>query len=296
MKALDPREAEIREALVAIAVNTVVWILRLFFGIIVNSLALIAEAWHSFSDNITSIMVYLGGKLGSKPPDKNHPYGHGKIADLATMFMGLALIIIGISISYESIQRFLSGYSIALQFLGPALIVIIITGVIKEVLARYALRLYRVSGSSLCYADAWHHRVDALMSIVVLISFIGIAFLNTYLLDISSAIVIAILLGYEGGKVFAGSTSILIDTVPMGIETQIIKIAKSITGINEIHDVKARSYGGNMYVEIKVHVDPKLSIEEAHEIAHKIEEKVKSGIPNVKEVLIHIEPSSQHED
>ncbi|ADM27851.1 cation diffusion facilitator family transporter [Ignisphaera aggregans DSM 17230] len=285
-----------REALVAIMVNTIVWILRLIPGILVNSLALIAEAWHSLSDNMTSIMVYLGGRLGSKPPDKEHPYGHGKIVDLATLFMGLALIVIGISILYESIQRFLSGYSIALQFLGSALIVVIITGIIKEFLARYALKLYRISGSMLCYADAWHHRVDALMSIAVFVSFVGIIFLDTYLLDILSAIIIAVLLGYEGGKIFVESVSIIIDTIPKGIEARIMDIAKSVTGVDEVHDVKARSYGGKMYAEIKVHVDPKLSIEEAHEIAHKIEEKVKSGIPNIEEVLVHVEPSSEHED
>jgi len=227
-------------------VNTLVWAVRLVAGVLVNSLALIAEAWHAFSDNVTSVMVYVGGRLGSKPPDKDHPYGHGRIADLTTVFMGLALVAVGTSVLYESVQRFLQGYSIALQFLGPALAVVIATGVVKEVLTRYALKLYRISGSPLCHADAWHHRVDALISLAVLASFAGVTLLNTYLLDIASAAVIAILLGYEGGRIFVKSAAAVIDTMPRGIEARIAGIARSVRNVNEVHDVKARNYGGYM--------------------------------------------------
>jgi len=292
---VDPRRAEMREATYALLVNSIVWIMRLLIGILINSLSLIAEAWHSFSDNITSMIVYIGGRLGSKPPDEEHPYGHGKIADLATVFMSSSLIGIGVLILYESLERFLTGYFIVYDFLGYGLFIVVATGLLKEILARYALKLYRLSGSTLCYADAWHHRVDASMSIVVLLSFIGFIVFNTNILDLAGTFLISGLLIREGVKIFLESSKTVIDTTPVEMKTRIREAALEVPGVIYVHDIRVRNYGGKLYVDMKIHVDPTISLSDAHNIAHSVEKKVKSAINSVEEVLVHCEPGSKHD-
>jgi len=283
-----------REAVAAIIVNTAVWLLRLVFGILTNSLTLIAEAWHSFSDNVTSLIVYVGGRMGSKPPDREHPYGHGRVADLATVLMGSALIVIAGSILYESVQRFLSGYSVAFEYLGAALVVVVLTGAVKELLARYALRLYRLSGSALCLADAWHHRVDALMSFAVLFSFAGFVLAGTNLFDLAGASAISALLAYEGSRIFFESAKVIVDTIPKNLEPRIREAAHRVPEVMDVHDIRVRSYGGKLYVDMKIHVEPGIDVERAHDVAHRVEKEVKASLKDVEEVLVHVEPSTEH--
>jgi len=291
---LDPREAEVREAAAALIANTAVWALRLVAGLLVNSLALVAEAWHSMSDNATSIIVYLGGRLGAKPPDSEHPYGHGKIADLATVLLSLALMAIAAAILWEAVDRFRSGYSVALEYAGVALVVVAVTGLVKEVLARYALKLYKQSGSTLCLADAWHHRVDALTGFAVLASLAGFTLLGTNFLDLLAALTITALLVYESVEIFAESAKVVIDTTPKSVAKEAERIALSTPGVETVHDIRVRSYGGRVYIDMKLHVNPEASVAEAHEIAHRVEEKIKEKLKSVAEVLVHVEPSSEH--
>jgi len=132
----------------AIVINTFVWILRLVAGVLSSGSALIADAWHTMSDNASSVIIYLASKIASKPPDKLHPYGHGKSVDVATFIMGLILLAITAFLTFESINRVISGYSIIAEYTLLAVNVLVLTCVMKELLARYALRLYKITGVS----------------------------------------------------------------------------------------------------------------------------------------------------
>ncbi len=138
----NPREAEVREALVAIGVNTAVWLARLVMGLMTGSMALIADAWHALSDNITSAAVLIGSKVASKPPDESHPYGHGRFADVVSLVIGLGLVGLAAYIVFEAVTRFVAGYTIVSAYAEVAIAVVTATSLAKEGLARYALRLH----------------------------------------------------------------------------------------------------------------------------------------------------------
>ncbi len=297
MQYIDPRWAEKREGLVSIVVNVFVSLARLLVGVFSGSSALIAEAIHSFSDTATSTIVIVGGYTAAKPPDKEHPYGHGKLADILSLFLGLALVGISIFIALNSITRFVQGYIVVMDYAVLGIIVICVTSIVKEYIARYALKLHRDSGSTLCRADAWHHRLDALLGLAVLPVFvllyidIGIA----RIVDILSAILISSFICREGIEIMRESIATLIDEIKQDIVEKVESIARSLDEVAEVHDIRARSYGGYIYVEMKIHVDPSKSVEEAHRISEEIERKIKSLDRRVVEVLIHIEPTTKHD-
>jgi len=116
-------------------------------GLLSGSSALVADAWHTMSDNASSVIIYLAGKIASKPPDELHPYGHGRSVDVATFIIGLILLVITAFLTYESINRVINGYSIIAEYTLLAASILVLTCVMKELLARYALRLYKDTGS-----------------------------------------------------------------------------------------------------------------------------------------------------
>jgi len=291
----DPRKAEVQEAKVAFAVNLVVWFIRVFLGLLVGSVALIADAWHALTDNLTTIIVFISSKLANKPPDKEHPYGHGKIADIGTLIMSLIILLIAVYIAYESVIRFLQGYTYIEEYVVIAIIAVLITSLMKEILARYAIKLYRTSNSLLCLADAWHHRIDALTGLGVAIVFLSISITKLYVIDLITALTIAVLIFYEGLDIFRKASLALIDTTSLPIAKKINEIASKIEGIKYVHDIRIRNYGGYYVVDLKIHVLPELSVEEAHDLAHKVEELIKNEIGRVKEVIVHVEPLGREE-
>lgn len=293
----DPREAEVREALVAMSVNTAVWLARLVMGLMTGSMALIADAWHALSDNITSVAVLVGSRVASKPPDESHPYGHGRFADVVSLVIGLGLVGLAAYIVFEAVTRFVAGYTIVSTYAEVAILVVIATSLAKEFLARYALKLHNLSGSPLCRADAWHHRVDALTCLAVIPVFIA-SLLGEWsaLTDLAASALISALLAKEGFEIVKDATLDLMDTSRKELIRIVERAALSVDGVEEVHDVRVRSYGGMYYVDMKIHVGPDLSVEEAHRVAERVEETVKRalGPGRVVEVLIHYEPTTPH--
>jgi len=289
----NPRKAEEAEAITAILVNTAVWAARLAAGFLTNSIALIADAWHSMSDNVTSVAVLTGSKLASRPPDKEHPYGHGKIADLVSLFMGLALVVVAAYVAYEAVRRSLGGYAIEQSYVLPALAVVATTSLVKEGLARYALRLARSSGSPLCRADAWHHRVDALVGLAVVPSLASYMLTGTTIVDLAAGIAIGLAIGREGFRIVKEASSTLIDSLDSRVESLVKDVARGVEGVEHVHDVRVRSYGGFYFVELKLHVSPNIDVAKAHEIAHTLEDRVRERERRIVELTTHIEPSGE---
>ncbi|MDI9619431.1 MAG: cation diffusion facilitator family transporter [Candidatus Nezhaarchaeota archaeon] len=293
-KRLDPRCGERLEAKVSIVVNVVLWAVKLAVGFVVNSVALVADAWHTMSDCVTSIIVFTSSKIASKPPDKDHPYGHGKAADIGSLLMSIALIGIACYVIYEAMARLYGGYSIYLSFMPLALCVFAVTGLVKEGLARYSLNLSKRTGSLLLKIDAWHHRVDALASLTALPPMVVYAFSGTILIDVFTAIVVGILILYEGVRFAREASSTLMDATVTRIEEITKEISGSVNGVFHVHDVRVRCYGGEYFVELKVHLPPEMSIDQAHELAHELESMIKRKDKRIVEVVTHVEPSTPH--
>ncbi len=293
---LDPRTAEHREAVVAMIVNVGVWLSRLLVGILSGSYALIADAWHALSDTATSALVLISSRIAAKPPDEEHPYGHGRAADIASLMLGLALIALSLFLILSPFTGSLHRHEIVAEFAMTAVLVVGLTSIVKEALARYALYLYNISGSMLCRADAWHHRLDALLGIAVLPVFVT-AIISPHIapyVDLACSLLIAGLIAKEGIEIVYEATSVLSDATRRDIVEKVLHIVNTVPDIVEVHDVRVRTYGGYIFIEMKVHVDPRKTVEEAHRLCEELEAKIKELDKRVLEVLIHIEPTTRH--
>ncbi|TVR71729.1 MAG: cation transporter [Marinilabiliales bacterium] len=151
----------------SIAGNTVLFAFKLWAGLVTGSVALIADAWHTLSDSVSSVILLIGIYVSSKPADNEHPYGHGRAEVIASLFIGLILVLIAINFLYESVNRIITGETVIFGYL--AITVTAISLVVKEIMAQISFYASRNEGSKALFADGWHHRSDAFTSLIILV-------------------------------------------------------------------------------------------------------------------------------
>ena len=277
------------EGWLSIIVNVLLFILKYWAGIVTGSVAIIADAWHTLSDSVTSIIVIVGAKASNKPPDEEHPFGHGRSEIIGSIMIGVLLAVVGFDFILESVERLKGGEST--QFGTIALVVTIVSILMKEGMAQYAFWAARKTGSKSLKADGWHHRSDAFSSVVILI---GI-FLGPYFwwMDGAMGIIIAILLFIGTYQILKDAISTLLgnDADPELIE-QIKQISSSCCEVDlNLHHFHLHHYGNHQELTFHIKLDGKMSLEESHDIATKIEEKIQDKL-NIT-ATIHMEPSNK---
>lgn len=286
------REA-IKASYFSIAGNTLLAIVKFLTGIFGNSYALIADAIESTTDVFSSILVLLGLRYASKPADENHPYGHGKAEPLFTFMVVGFLIVSATVIAYESIDNINTPHKTPKAYTLLVLAVIII---IKEIFYRFISKKSDETKSSVLKADAWHHRSDAITS---LMAFIGIS--------------IALVMGpgYENADdwaaLFASGfilyNAYLILRPALGevmdehmhdeIEVEIRKIAHANPGVTETEKCYIRKTGMTYHVDLHIAVAANITVKEGHDIAHKVKDDILEQLPEIADVLIHVEPDDE---
>ncbi|MBN1118493.1 MAG: cation transporter [Bacteroidales bacterium] len=283
---MDKKKAGYLEGLISIVVNTGLFILKLWAGIVSGSIALTADAWHTLSDSFSSIIVIIGVKLSSKKPDREHPFGHGRWEQIAAIFIGFLLGIIAYDFFKNSIIEFKNEESA--NFGALAIIATIASIVIKEGLAQYAFSIGRKTGNLSVKADGWHHRTDALSSVVVLI---GIFFTNRFWwIDSVLGIIIALMLFYAAFEIIKDAITKLLGEKP---SEELIERVKQIVRISSDSDIAPHHFHIHNYIssqELTFHikVDNNSPVSAAHELATKIESRIFEEL-NIN-ATIHIEP------
>lgn len=270
--------------------NTLLAITKWIAGYFGNSYALIADAIESTTDIFSSFLVFLGIKYASKPADENHPYGHGRIEPLVTFLVVVSLVISATIIAHDSIQNIQTPHELPKKFTLIVLGVIIIW---KEISFRIVLSKSEKTKSSSLKADAWHHRSDAITSVA---AFIGIS--------------IALIMGkgYESADdwaaLFASGfilyNSYLILRPALGeimdehlydeMVDQIRMVSQTVDGVIETEKCYVRKTGMKYYVDLHAVVKGKISVKDGHEISHRLKDALQNKIPEIAQVLIHIEP------
>lgn len=289
---MDKAKAGYLQGIISIITNSILFALKFWAGLVTGSIALTADAWHTFSDSLSSIIVIIGVKLSSRKPDKEHPFGHGRWEQIAALFIAFLLGIIAFDFLRESVIKFAGHESIKFGLL--AIIVTIISIIVKEILAQYAFYVARKTDNVSIKADAWHHRTDALSSLVVLA---GI-FLAKYFWWIDSVLgaSISLILFYVAFKIAKEAIDKILGERP---NDELIDEIRAI--ILNIHheDIKPHHFHIHNYVghqELTFHIKLKnnISIEEGHNIATEIENVIhkKLGITST----IHIEPLNFEHD
>ncbi len=269
-------------------INILLSIIKVISGVIVGSMALVADGMHSLSDLLTDIVVLITYKAASRPPDFSHPYGHGKIETIGSVIIALVLFIIGAGIGWSAISSLLR-HQVA--YPGPMVILIAFISVVaKEALFRVTKKVAIKINSTAAYANAWHHRSDALSSLAVIIGSIVSLFGYGYSDQIAGLVV--------GIMVAAVAVNILFDAFKELTEhaldekmiSKIREILNENENINHWHKLRTRKIGAQLFVDMHILVDPALSVLESHNITIQIEQKIQEAIRRPINILIHIEP------
>ena len=275
-----------REGLVSVILNLPLFVLKYYAGIASASLALIADAWHTLSDSLTSLVVILGIKLSSKKPDKEHPFGHGRWEQISALIIAILLALVGVEFMKDAIAK-LRGHEAA-DFGWLAYLATVASIVLKEGLARYAFYIARKTGNAAVKADGWHHRSDALSSLMVLAGL----FLSPYFWWIDSVLgmLISFMLFYAAYGIIREAVNKILGEEPseevIGKVEQIVKA--EMGNVAYPHHYHIHHYGDHIEFTFHIKVPGEETVEEAHRKATLIEMQIKTELKI--DATIHIEP------
>lgn len=275
----------------SIAGNTFIAIVKWITGLLGNSYGLIADAIESTCDIISSFLVLFGLKYSAKPADKNHPYGHGKMEPVLTFVVTGFLITSATIIVFQSIQNIRTPHELPAKF---TLIVLGIIIIAKELFYRSVKKSGDTTNSSLLKADAWHHRSDAITSLAVFIGIlIAIIMGKGYeTADDWAALFAAGFIYYNSFLIFRPALGEIMDEhFYDDLIEDIRKISSTVNGIIDTEKCFVRKSGLTYHVDLHAIVDANITVKEGHEIAHRLEDELKKSLPDIADVLVHIEPS-----
>ncbi|AET64259.1 Cation diffusion facilitator family transporter [Methanothrix harundinacea 6Ac] len=279
-----------RLTLIGVVINLALTFMEFVAGIVGNSQAVVADAVHSLSDTVTGVAVLVGVRFWSRPPDECHPHGHRRIEFLVTIFIGLILAAVALGIGYNALatlhdpQRKPPG---AVAFF--AAVVMIFT---KEFLYQWTISVGKEIRSPALIASAWHHRSDALSSIPAAAAVAGAAIVpGLSFLDHLGAIVISAFILQVAWKIIRPSLEQLVDLgAPEEIRRGIEQLASATPGVEEVHAIRTRHIGSGIEVDLHVLVDPRLTVEEGHEISEEVKRRLIEYVSDVVDVVVHLEP------
>jgi len=272
------------------AVNVALSVIKVAIGLSAASLALIADGIHSLSDIATDVAVLLGLRLGSREPDKSHPYGHGRAETFSGGLVALILIVVGGAMIYYATLAIARDEMTIPRF--TVLIAAVISIAAKEWLYRITQKVAIQSHSPALYANAWHHRSDAFSSVAVVIGFISLEFGFGHG-DQVAAIAVGMMIIWVGVKIVGDTFRELAEAAvdPDTIE-HIKEIINSDSSIRQYHKLRTRMVGREVFLDLHILVDPDLAITAAHEIAERLEKTLDEQITRPINITVHIEPDT----
>lgn len=286
-----PSDKGLKTTLFGIFISAVLAVIKAVTGILGNSYALVADAIESAGDVLTSTMLWIGLKWSSRPPDKNHPYGHGKAEALMAIGIAIILTVAAVVIVRDSIYHIITPHKAPKPFTLVVLIVIIAT---KELLYRYVIRTSRETNSEILKADAFHHRSDAITSVAAFIG-ISIALMagpGFEVADDYAALVAAVVIGYQVIRIARPAIGELLDeTLSPEFNREVKKLASGVEGVHHVEKCHIRKMGIMYTVDMHIWVDSHITVAKGHEIAHDVKNRIQKDFPEIQDVLVHVEPA-----
>jgi cation diffusion facilitator family transporter len=273
------------------AVNAALTASKFAAGIFGHSHALTADAVESTADILSSIIVWRGLVMAAAPADPDHPYGHGKAEPLSAALVAIMLLLAAVGIMARSVHGLLEPQARPQAFTLYVLIAVI---VVKEFLFRFVVREAGSVQSIALFADAWHHRSDAITSLA---AGIGIALAlfggpRLAFADDAAAIIAGAIIAWNGWRLLRPALNELMDAAPgNALVADIQTAASAVPGVNAVEKCIVRKMGYQYFVDMHVEVDPRMTVQQGHDIAHNVKNKVREAVPSVYDVLVHIEPS-----
>lgn len=279
-------------SLVSILGNAVLSAFKMFAGVYGHSGAMISDAIHSFSDVLTTIIAAIGVKLSKKAADQSHPYGHDRIECVASLFLGLLLMLTGLGVGKVGLEHILSGNYDTLEVPGIiALIAAIISILGKEAMFWYTRYYAKLINSAAFMADAWHHRSDAFSSIGSLVGIAG-AMLGYPVLDSVASVIICFFILKVSYDILKDAISKMLDTsCGESYETELRHFIENQKDVVCVDLLRTRMFGNKIYIDSEIQVDGNKSLRESHAIADQVHNNVETQFPNIKHIMIHVNPA-----
>lgn len=282
--------ANVRKVLVyTLFLNVVVAVAKLSYGNYTHSLSMTADGYHSLFDGTSNIVGLVGIWLAYHPPDKSHPYGHKKYETLASLVISIFLFLACYGVLRDAYLRF------RLQTVPDVKILSFVVMLVTIGINLYVMMFENKKGkelkSDILIADSLHTKSDIFASASVLVSLAAV-YLGVPIIDPIAAFVIALLIGRTGYEILSEATKVLSDYSRVS-PSAIRKVALGVNGVNECHDIRSRGSATDVYVDLRLHVPSDLKIEDAHDLAHKVEERIKEEFSTVTEVVVHVEPEDK---
>lgn len=283
-----------RVSLASILGNTALTAFKLFAGVAGRSGAMVSDAVHSLSDVFTTFIALLGVRLSKKPADKEHPYGHERFECVASLALGLLLLVTGLGVGKTGVETILAGHYDRLTPPGViALVAALVSIVSKEAMFWYTRHYAKLLNSPAFMADAWHHRSDAFSSIGSLIG-VGGAMLGWPVLDSIASVVICLFILKVAYDILKDSLSKMLDT-SRGEEYE-AKLRDYVLAQEDVMGIgllRSRTFGNRVYIDLVIQVDGALPLRDAHAIAERVHTAVERDFPDIKHIMIHVDPAEE---
>lgn len=282
-----------RISLVGIMGNVALSAFKLFAGIVGNSGAMVSDAVHSLSDVFATFIAFLGVRLSKKAADKRHPYGHERFECVASLLLGVILLITGLGIGRAGLEKIFAGSYETLAVPSMiALVAAIISIISKEAMYWYTRHYAKVLNSPAFMADAWHHRSDAFSSIGSLIGIAG-AMLGFPVMDSIASVVICLFILKVSYDILRDALAKMLDTsCGEDYERDLISYIAAQADVVQVDMLHSRMFGNKTYIELELQVDGNLPLREAHAIAERIHDSVEAHFLDIKHIIIHLNPTA----
>lgn len=288
MATSHPARLGIRSTLVGVFANLLLAAGKALAGILGNSAALVADAIESTSDIATSLIVLGGLRFAQRPPDADHPYGHGKAEPLAALAVSVALLVAAGGIVVTSVRGLLTPHPVPEKYTLAVLLGVIL---IKETLFRFVWRTGREAGSGAVKADAWHHRSDAITSAAAGVGIVAAIWFDYPNADEIAALVAAGIIALNGVLLARPALMEITDAAPPAeLEAKVRAAAAGIAGVKAVEKCRLRKMGFDYYVDIHIIVDGAISVRDGHVIAHRVKDGLRDAGLRIADVLVHVEP------
>ena len=277
---------------VGIAGNIVLFLFKLVAGVIGNSGAMVSDAVHSLSDVFATAIAFIGTRISRKQADDGHPYGHDRIESVAALLLGAILVATGLGIGWAGVQAVINGAYV--QSGGPepiAAVAALVSIGVKEAMFWYTRHYAHLLGSSAFMADAWHHRTDALSSVGALAGILA-AIAGYPVFDAVASIAISGFVLYAAAEIIRDAFGGMLDEAcDEQFVDEVRTCLESQPGVVRVDMLATRRFGSKAYVDAEIAIDGSKTLDDAHAIAHAAHDEVERRFPNIKHVMIHMNPA-----
>jgi len=285
---LHERKKQIKKVLlITLFLNLSVSFAKIIYGWLTNSVAIYSDGFHSLFDGISNIGGLIALSIASHPPDREHPYGHRKFETVFAIFIGVLMSLTAIEIIRNVYEYFVEAKKP--QTDEKAFIILIGTLMVNIFVSIYEKKKGKELKSEFLIADSAHTKVDIYITIGVIVSVIIATFTDFTFIDAIAGLIVGIFVAREAITIIKESANILADRTAINSE-KIISIVEACNEVKACKDIRTRGTIGQIFVDLKILVNPSISVSEAHDIAEKVEELIKKEFPDVVDVMVHVEP------